>query len=47
MASRSDDGDIRDIVIVGGGSAGWIAAARIAAAARRDQRDITVQLVES
>ena len=40
-------GAIQTIVVVGGGSAGWIAAARLAARHARGTDDIVVKLVES
>ncbi|MFS0772484.1 tryptophan halogenase family protein [Sphingomonas sp. 1P08PE] len=43
------DGDrpVRHVVVVGGGSAGWIAACRLAAQARRSGSGVAVSLVES
>ncbi len=41
------DRPVKRVVVVGGGSAGWIAACRLAAAVRRSAGDVTVTLVES
>ncbi|WP_052134640.1 tryptophan halogenase family protein [Sphingomonas sp. 37zxx] len=46
-SSATNDGLVETIVVVGGGTAGWIAAARIAAANRNQANRITVKLVES
>ena len=42
-----DDQVVRTVVVVGGGSAGWIAACRLAAQARRSGSVVAVRLVES
>ncbi|TCP34236.1 tryptophan halogenase family protein [Sphingomonas sp. BK235] len=44
---RHDDSAVRQVVVVGGGSAGWIAACRLAAQAQRSGSPVTVTLVES
>lgn len=49
MTDRAGAGDrpVRRVVVVGGGSAGWIAACRLAASARRTGGEVAVTLVES
>lgn len=49
MTGRAErtDGPVRRVVVVGGGSAGWIAACRLAAQSRRTGGDVRVTLVES
>lgn len=44
---RHGGAGVRTVVVVGGGSAGWIAACRLAAQARRSGSGVTVRLVES
>ncbi|WP_277981048.1 tryptophan halogenase family protein [Sphingomonas phyllosphaerae] len=44
---RHDDGPVTQVVVVGGGSAGWIAACRLAAQAQRTRSGVAVTLVES
>ena len=41
------EGPVRRVVVVGGGSAGWIAACRLAAQARRSGSGVRITLVES
>lgn len=45
--TNNQDGAVRTVVVVGGGSAGWIAACRVAAACARRGDGVTVTLVES
>ena len=49
MTERAEQGDgsVRHVVVVGGGSAGWIAACRLAARVRRTGDAVRVTLVES
>ncbi len=49
MSEPHEDAErpVRHVVVVGGGSAGWIAAARLAAAVRRSGAEVAVTLVES
>lgn len=47
MTSIKADKPIQNVLIVGGGAAGWISACVIAATAKKQDRDLTVTLVES